>query len=167
MSNLRDLLAKANAVTAKPVIRESAPKVESSFDDLDTFIQDISATTGTQNYDMDLSKDGNALQVGDPVVGIHRGQNMSGQVIAVNGNKVTVEWKDHSVTEVTADTLELSNVDDDYIEETMYIESSEAIQTMGFDKESFVEDTDLDSLLRGGASGAEPAFKYGANVNEF
>ena len=42
MSNLRDLLAKANAVTAKPVIRESAPKVESSFDDLDTFIQDVS-----------------------------------------------------------------------------------------------------------------------------
>ena len=186
MSNLRDLLNKAQAkaeqkATASQTKVKSAPtynvhntKVESQniqenqFDDLDGFMSDLSNTAVPPNFNSGISKDGNQLTTGDPVVGIHRGQRMNGQVIAVNGDKVTVEWKDRSVTEVPADSLELTNVDDDYAEETMYIESNEPIQNMGFDKESFVEDSDLESLLRGRADGSlGETFKYGNKINEF
>ena len=64
-------------------------------------------------------------------------------------------------TKVKINTLELSNVDDDYEEETMYIEAAQPIQTMGFDKESFVEDTDLQSLLNGDSN--QGSFRYGVS----
>lgn len=50
-------------------------------------------------------------------------------------------------------------MDTDYEEETMYIESKEP--TMGFDKESFNEDTDLHDLLTGRNDGPNGlGFKY-------
>ena len=165
MSNLRDLLARANA-SATPARRaESANTVESQFDQLDDFIQATAVTSVPPNFSEGLSKDGQQLQVGDPVTGIFRGQEMSGQVIAVNGDKITVEWKCQEVSTVKASTLTMTNVDDDYEEETMYIEAAQPIQTMGFDKESFVEDTDLESLLRGDSAGST-SFKYGSSINE-
>lgn len=177
-SRLDELIAKAKAkkadaqATAKSkVTQKAAPayephrtKVESQtasetnmFDNLEEFVDGLQTTEVPP--ESDFAPDG--FQVGDPVVGIHKGQRLSGQVIDVDRDDITVEWKNHDVTQVKADTLELSNVDDDYQEEAMYIESHE--QNLGFDRESFNEDTDLHSLLSGRdeASPSGLGFKYG------
>lgn len=161
--DLKELLARANA---KAPIRESRQfiKEENLFDELDTFIDNTAVNSTEPTFNTGLSKDGQQLQVGDPVVGIHRGQNMSGQVIAIQGDMVTVEWKDHTTSNVKAGQLELTNVDDDYEEQTMYIESAEQ-PYMGFDKEAFNEDTDLDSLLRGRPG--QSSFNYGNISDDF
>lgn len=153
--DIKELLARANAKSSNPRRVESVQrKAEAdSYDDLEEFIDNVNtqssdftpATTG-------LSKDGQQLQVGDPVVGIHNAQNMSGQVIAVQGDLVTVEWKDRTTSNVKANQLTLSDVDDDFELQTMYVEAEQPY--MGFDKESFVEDTDLESLLRGRSDGS-------------
>ena len=147
-----------------PVYKPHTTKVESQatetnlFDNLDEYMD------GLQTADIppatDYAPDG--FQVGDPVVGIHKRQRMSGQVIDVDRDNITVEWKNHDVSQVKADTLEISNVDDDYELQTQYIESKEP--NLGFDRESFVEDTDLHSLLHGideNASSTGLGFKYG------
>jgi hypothetical protein len=133
---------------------ETANVQEDAFDDLDTFMSDISQSAVPPNFNDGLSKDNQQLQVGDPVVGMHQGQQMSGQVIGINGNKVAVEWKNRDQSTVPANTLTLSDVDYDYEEETMYIESAVPIANMGFDREAFVEDTDLKSLLEGKPDGS-------------
>lgn len=147
-----------------PVYKPHTTKVESiasetnMFDNLEEFIDSVS--NSEVPVEGDYAPDG--FQVGDPVVGLHKNQRMSGQVIDVDRDNITVEWKNHDVTQVKADTLELSNVDDDYEEQTMYIESNEP--NLGFDKESFVEDTDLQSLLNGSninESSGNLGFKYG------
>lgn len=168
MADLKDLLARANAKTSK-VIKESSSIGEDAFDSLEDNIDNLASSSIPLNTgNTDLTKDGNELEVGDPVVGMHKNQRMSGQVIAVDGDDITVEWRDRTVTQVKIDTLELSDVDDDYAEQTMYIEAEEPIQTMGFDKESFVEDTDLESLLKGdSASTGSSNFKYGDGLNAF
>lgn len=162
--DIKELLARANA---KAPIRESVSiKEDTVFDELDNFIQDTATLSVPPNFNVGLTKDGNQLQVGDPVVGIHRGQEMSGQVLAIQDDKAVVEWKDRETTKVKISTLTLTNVDDDYEEETMYIESAQPIQTMGFDKESFVEDTDLEALLKGegfSKTGGGVTFKYGVS----
>lgn len=164
--DLRELLAKANA---KAPMRESASIHEDTmFDELDDAIQNTAASAMPPSFNMGLTKDGNQLQVGDPVTGIHRGQRMSGQVLAVQDDKAVVEWKDRETTKVKINTLTLTNVDDDYEEETMYIEAAQPIQSMGFDKESFVEDTDLECLLReridgSMSSGSGASFRYGVS----
>lgn len=161
MSNLRRLLERANA--------PKAVKAETNvFDELEDFSQNL-ATSSSQFMpasNVSVTKDGQELQPGDPVTGLHRGQNMSGQVLSVNDDTAVVEWKDREITRVKISTLTMTNVDDDYEEQTMYIESNEP--NMGFDKEAFVEDTDLESLLRGGADGSINSgdFKYGG-LNEF
>ena len=161
--DLKELLARANA---KAPIRESRQSIkeENLFDELDTFIDNTAVNSTEPTFNTGLSKDGQQLQVGDPVVGIHRGQNMSGQVIAIQGDMVTVEWKDHTTSNVKARQLELTNVDDDYEIQTMYIESAEQ-PYMGFDKEAFNEDTDLDSLLRGRPG--QSSFNYGNISDDF
>lgn len=153
--DIKELLARANAKSSNPRRVESAKRrVETdSYDDLEEFIDNVN----TQTSDFTpaatgLSKDGQQLQVGDPVVGIHRGQEMSGQVIAVDGDMATVEWRDRETTRVRANQLTLSDVDDAYELQTMYVEAEQPY--MGFDKESFVEDTDLESLLRGRSDGS-------------
>lgn len=163
MSNLKDLLARANAKTS---MREtSSCNEENQFDELDSFIQDTARTVVPSNYNVGLTKDGNELQVGDPVTGIHKGQKMSGQVININGDSITVEWRDRSTSTENIGNLILTDVDSAYEEETMYIEADQTRQSMGFDKESFVEDSDLESLLKGSESNT--AFKYGNSINEF
>ena len=94
MSNLRDLIAKANAKS--PMRDSSSMSEENSFDELDNYIQDISTSSVPPNFNTGITKDGNQLQVGDPVVGIHRGQRMSGQCIAIQDDKAVVEWNDQS-----------------------------------------------------------------------
>lgn len=163
--DLRELLAKANA---KAPMRESAAIHEDTmFDELEDTIQTTAAYAVPPSFNAGVTKDGNKLQVGDPVTGIHRGQNMSGQVLAIQDDKAVVEWKDRETTKVKISTLTLTNVDDDYEEETMYIEAAQPIQSMGFDKESFVEDTDLECLLRqrvdGSMTDGGASFKYGVN----
>ena len=161
--DLKELLARANA---KAPIRESRQSIkeENLFDELDTFIDNTAVNSTEPTFNTGLSKDGQQLQVGDPVVGIHRGQNLSGQVIAIQGDMVTVEWKDHTTSNVKASQLELTDVDDDYEEQTMYIESAEQ-PYMGFDREAFNEDTDLDSLLRGRPG--QSSFNYGNISDDF
>ena len=56
--------------------------------------------------------------------------------------------KGRTKSNVRANQLTLTNVDDDYELQTMYVEADEQ-PYMGFDKEAFHEDTDLDSLLKG------------------
>lgn len=153
--DIKELLARANAKSSNTRRVESAKRrVETdSYDDLEEFIDNVN----TQTSDFTpaatgLSKDGQQLQVGDPVVGIHRGQEMLGQVIAVDGDMATVEWGDRETTRVRANQLTLSDVDDAYELQTMYVEAEQPY--MGFDKESFVEDTDLESLLRGRSDGS-------------
>lgn len=181
MTNLKDLLAIANGKIdkAKPKAADSKvktkeqekfsahkTKVESrtseanQFDELEQYIDDAANTSVPPNFMTGFSKDGNQLEVGDPVVGVHKGQNTSGTVVGVEGDNVTVEWKDKTVTEVKAQTLQMTNVDDDYELETMYIESYEPAQNMGFDKESFNEDGDLEDLLRGGATSSSSGLSY-------
>lgn len=178
-SRLDELIAKATAkkadaqkVVQSKTTQHAAPtyephktKAESQsasetnmFDNLEEFMDGLN--TSAIPPETDYAPDG--FQVGDPVVGIHKGQRLAGQVINVDRDDITVEWKNHDVTQVKADTLELSNVDDDYVEQTQYIESRE--QNLGFDKESFNEDSDLHSLLSGrdesaGSNGL--GFKYG------
>lgn len=183
MSRLDELIAKAKAKKpdysnsgnskttqkAAPTHNVHRTKVESQaasetnmFDNLEEFMDGLN--TSAIPPESDYAPDG--FQVGDPVVGIHKGQRLSGQVIDVDRDDVTVEWKNHDVTQVKADTLELSNVDDDYQEEAMYIESQQ--QNLGFDKESFNEDSDLHSLLNGRDDEASPSglgFKYG-DIND-
>lgn len=178
-SRLDELIAKAKAkhdikstFNDSKVRQKSAPtyqphrtKVESRtaetnmFDNLEDCIDGLDNTLIPP--ESDFAPDG--LQVGDPVVGIHKGQRLAGQVIDINGDYATVEWKNHDISSVKVDELELSNVDDDYEEETMYIESVQP--NMGFDKEAFVEDTDLKSLLTGRDYESESnngmGFKYG------
>lgn len=161
--DIKELLARANA---KSSIRESKSSMseENLFDELDDFIDNTVTNSTEPTFNTNLSKDGQQLQVGDPVVGIHKGQNMSGQVIAIQDDIVTVEWKDRTVSNVRAGQLELSDVDDDYEEQTMYIESAEQ-PYMGFDKEAFNEDGDLDALLKGRPGQA--SFNYGNISDEF
>lgn len=189
MSNLKELLARANAkidAPAAPAAKDNTAKVKpapthephitkvesaaaletNQFDDLDDFMTGLNQTAVPPNFNQGVTKDGNKLQVGDPVVGLHQGQRMSGQVIAVQGDNATVEWKDRRTSTVPINTLELTDVDTDYEEEALFIEAAEPIQTMGFDKESFVEDTDLESLLRGGADGTSSGFKYENSIND-
>lgn len=148
--DLQEMLAKAYAPA-----KSTARKVESkqvhetdSFDELEDFIDDVNLTQNEPNFNVGISKDGHQLQVGDPVTGINAGREMSGQVIAIQDEMVTVEWKDRTKSNVRANQLTLTNVDDDYELQTMYVEADEQ-PYMGFDKESFCEDTDLDSLLKG------------------
>lgn len=154
MSNIRDLLAQARATSTQRRPESAVKRTEesNSFDELETFIDDVNLGAVPPNFNTGLSKDGQQLQVGDPVTGIHRGQEMSGQVIAVQGDDITVEWKDRTSSVVKAGKLTMTDVDDAMELETMYIESDEQ-PYMGFDKESFHEDTDLLSLLRGDAQG--------------
>lgn len=161
--DLKELLARANA---KAPIRESRQSIkeENLFDELDTFIDNTAVNSTEPTFNTGLSKDGQQLQVGDPVVGVHRGQNLSGQVIAIQGDMATVEWKDHTTSNVKASQLELTDVDDDYEIQTMYIESAEQ-PYMGFDKEAFNEDTDLDSLLKGRPG--QSSFNYGNISDDF
>lgn len=179
-SRLDELIARAKAkgdsqsVTTSQTKQKPAPvhdvhrtKVESvrtpetnAFDEMEEFMGDINTTAIPP--ETDYAPDG--LQIGDPVVGMNRNQRMAGQVIAVDNHMVTVEWKNRDVTQVPADQLQLTNVDDAYEEEAMYIESVEP--NMGFDKESFVEDTDLKSLLEdriegGAGTSSGLGFKYG------
>lgn len=144
MSNLRRLIEQANSSFKS----ETTP-----FDELEDEIQDL-ATNSLPINDLDLTQDGQSLQVGDPVVGIHQGYDMSGEVIAVNGDNITVLWKDRTQSTVKANTLKMTDVDSDYEEQAMYIESYEPTQNLGFDKESFNEDTDLYSLLHGDDAGS-------------
>ena len=147
--DIKELLAKANETSLSRALRQ----IETNqFDELDEFITDASTNSVPPNFNTGLSKDGNQLQVGDPVVGIHQGRRMSGQVIAIQNEIVTVEWRDRTTSNVKANQLELSNVDDDMELETMYIEAAPE-PYMGFDKESFTEDTDLEALLKGDATG--------------
>lgn len=161
--DIKELLAKANAPASSRKV-ESQKAETNSFDELGTFISDINQSSPLQpniDYGTNLPEQ---FEIGDPVVGMHKGQKLAGQVIDVNGDKVTVEWKDKEVTVVSANQLELSDVDTDYEEQTMYIESNEPY--MGFDKESFNEDSDLEALLRGDANGnigGGASFKYDAN----
>lgn len=148
--DLQEMLAKAYA-PAKSTTRkvESKQVYETdSFDELEDFIDDVNLTQNEPNFNVGISKDGHQLQVGDPVTGINAGREMSGQVIAIQNDMVTVEWKDRTKSNVRANQLTLTNVDDDYELQTMYVEADEQ-PYMGFDKEAFHEDTDLDSLLRG------------------
>lgn len=177
MSRLDELIARAKAqkaavgrVEKSQVRNRKSPteiqhhktKVESNiretnmFDNLEEYIDGVNTTAVPP--ELDPAIDG--FQVGDPVVGVHKGYKMAGQVIDVNGDNVTVEWKNHDVTEVKADSLELTDVDTDYEEETMYIEAQEP--NMGFDKESFNEDADLHDLLTGSnvPDSSGMSFKY-------
>lgn len=181
MANLKELLAIANGKIAEDTAKAKDSKVktkeqeklnvhrtkvesrlteENQFDELAQYIDDAANTSVPPNFTTGFSKDGNQLEVGDPVVGIHKGQNMSGTVVGVEGDNITVEWRDKSVTEVKAQTLQMTNVDDDYELETMYIESYEPDQTMGFDKESFNEDGDLEDLLKGGTTESKSGLAY-------
>lgn len=165
MSDIRDLL---NRAMAQRVTETKSVQEDTLLDDLDGFVQDVAASqmpVSTAN----MTKDGQQLQVGDPVTGIHRGQNMAGQVIAIQDDKAVVEWKDRETTKVKINTLTLTNVDDDYTEETMYIEAAQPIQTMGFDKEAFVEDADLHDLLKGDPvnGSSSGSFRYGTQLNDF
>lgn len=185
MATLAELIAAANAKSAQPKAQTSQVKTkemekpavhktkvessqpmfeEDSFDLLEDTIQDIAVTSVEPSFNMGISKDGNKLELGDPVTGIHKGQNMRGEVVGIEGDNITVQWKDKTVTQVKADTLTMTNVDDDMMEETMYIESVEPIQNMGFDKESFVEDTDLDSLLRGSSSSTGSSYNFNGDL---
>ena len=114
MSRLDELIAKAKAKHSikdtsndSKVRQKSAPtyqphrtKVESQtaettmFDNLEDYIDGLSNSAIPP--ETDFAPDG--LQVGDPVVGIHKGQRLAGQVIDVHGDYVTVEWKNHDVT---------------------------------------------------------------------
>lgn len=145
--DIKELLARANAKSSMRESRQSIQE-ENLFDNLEDNIDNIALHSVEPDFNIGISKDGQQLQVGDPVVGIHRGTEMSGQVIAMQGDMVTVEWKDRTTSNVKANQLELTNVDDDYEEQTMYIESADQ-PYMGFDREAFNEDADLDSLLRG------------------
>lgn len=161
MSNLRDLLAKANAGRTIRTYESSIKSETNSFDELEDTISDLAVDSVATNFNTGVSKDGIQLQVGDPVVGTHRGQNLAGQVIAIDGDMVTVEWKNKETSRVRANTLTLSDVDSDYQEQTMYVEAVQP--NMGFDKESFNEDADLEDLLKGrvGESASGASFKYG------
>ena len=153
--DIKELLARANAKSSAPRRVESVQRqVETdSYDELEEFIDNVNTRSANMTPTATgLSKDGEQLQIGDPVVGIHRGQNMSGQIIAIQGDMITVEWKDRTSSTVKSSQLTLSNVDDDYEEQTMYVEAEQPY--MGFDKESFTEDTDLESLLRGRSDGS-------------
>lgn len=171
MSNIKNLLARANApIRAK---ESSVTSETNALDELQDTTQDIAINsmpfTMNSGCNSTLTKDGQQLQPGDPVTGIHRGQNMSGQVLSVKDDTAVVEWKDREITRVKIASLTMTNVDDDYEEQTMYIESKDPVPNMGFDKESFVEDTDLESLLKGGANGSLDSgvsFKYG-DLNDF
>lgn len=162
--DIKELLARANAKAPSRRVESSSMHEENLFDELDTFIDNTALNSTEPTFNTGLSKDGEQLQVGDPVVGVHRGQEMSGQVIAIQDDMATVEWKDHTTSNIKANQLTLSNVDDDYEIQTMYIESAEQ-PYMGFDKEAFNEDTDLDSLLKGRPGQA--SFAYGNISDEF
>lgn len=140
---------------------ESRTQETNMFDDLEEYIDNVSNSSLAPDVELD-EKD---FQVGDPVVGVHKGYKLAGQVIDVNGDNITVEWKNHDVSQVKADDLELSDVDTDYEEQTMYIEAKEP--NLGFDKESFNEDADLHDLLTGSnvpdSSGL--SFKYGGSCD--
>lgn len=148
--NLQEMLAKAYAPAKSTTRKVESKQVHEtdSFDELEDFIDDVNLTQNEPNFNVGISKDGHQLQVGDPVTGINAGREMSGQVIAIQNEMVTVEWKDRTKSNVRANQLTLTNVDDDYELQTMYIETNEQ-PYMGFDKEAFHEDTDLDSLLKG------------------
>lgn len=156
MADINELLAKAYG---KASFNESAHKSEDNqFDELDTFITNATTNTIPTNMTINIAKDGNQLQIGDPVVGIHKGMRMTGQVLSLEPKDGTavVEWRDKTKSRIKTSQLELSNVDDDVELETMYIESDETNSKepyMGFDKESFTEDTDLECLLKGNANG--------------
>lgn len=180
MSRLSELIAKANAkagdtqkVQTSKTTQKSAPdykihktKVESAanetntFDDLEEYMSNIDDTAIVPGYGDDVTKGGNELEVGDPVVGMNRNQRMSGQVIAIDGPNATVEWRNRDVTQMPIDQLELTNVDDDYEEQTLYVESE--VPNLGFDNEAFVNDSDLESLLKDRV-GEGPTCNYDMN----
>lgn len=141
MGRLRDLLNQANETSSRR-------NETDMFDELEDSIQSLATSTVPMQSDS-LTKDGQSLEIGDPVTGIHQGYNMSGEVIGLDGDRAIVRWRDNTQSKVKINTLTMTDVDAADEQEELYLESYEPVPNMGFDKESFNEDIDLESLLKG------------------